>query len=155
MGHMKQELKILSGRELKPILKVMQEQWGAKPDWDYGWLLSTKNKIYLVSKDIGKIDTNKLRVTAIGMYFGEWKNNQLRLSIEGSQLFGPLATKNVVQLSDAELSDWLKGIDVDKQGHWQGFVIIKHNTDFIGSGKAKDGKILNFVPKARRLLVQA
>jgi len=32
-----------------------------------------------------------------------------------------------------------------------GFVIIKHNKDFFGSGKFKDGRLLNFLPKIRRL----
>lgn len=151
---MRQELKILSSRELKPILKYAEEHYGAKPKWDYGWLLTPKNKIYLVSKDVGKIDTDKLRVTAVGMYFGEWKHNELRFSIEGSQLLGPLATKNVVELSDSERDEWLKGEELEKiEG--EGFVLIKHKTDFLGSGKSKEGKILNFVPKARRLLVQA
>lgn len=155
MTNVRQELKILSRKDLKPIIAYVNDHWGAVLDLTCGWLFSPKkNKLYLVSKDINKIDVSTLRVTAVGLYFGEWKNGELRLSIEGAQLVGPLAKKNVVNLSDSEAGDWLKGIDLDKQTEEQGFVIIKHDNDFLGSGKAKDGKILNFVPKARRLLVQ-
>jgi NOL1/NOP2/fmu family ribosome biogenesis protein len=33
---------------------------------------------------------------------------------------------------------------------YDGFVILKHENDFLGTGKYKNEKILNFVPKARR-----
>ena len=32
-----------------------------------------------------------------------------------------------------------------------GYVLIRHGNDFIGSGKASDRKIFNYVPKARRI----
>lgn len=41
------------------------------------------------------------------------------------------------------------------RGHYQkikkGFIIIKNNQDFLGSGKASEEKIGNFIPKSRRL----
>lgn len=152
---MKQQLRILSKKELKPILKYVKERWGVVFEPDFGFLFNPKkNRLYAVTKDINKVDVDKLNVTAVGMYFGEWKNAELRLSIEGSQIIGPKATKNVVELSKSELNEWLKGTDLDKKVRQEGFVIIKHDKDFVGSGKVKEGKILNFVPKARRLLVQ-
>jgi NOL1/NOP2/fmu family ribosome biogenesis protein len=44
------------------------------------------------------------------------------------------------------------GQDIDVDGSYEGFVILKHGNDYVGSGKFKEGIILNFVPKARRLL---
>ena len=61
------------------------------------------------------------------------------------------SNKNVIALNDKEAKEWLSGIDIDKESDEDVFVIIKHNDDFLGTGKAKEGKILNFVPKIRRI----
>jgi len=150
---MKTNLRALSGRDLKPILNLIKEQWGAEIDVPWAWYQSTKNDLFVVSKDITKIDARKLRINSVGLYIGEFKNWEIRLSIEGSQLIGPHATKNVVELDAKEMRLWLKGEELAKEIPNKGFVLMKHGTDFFGSGKFKEGRILNFVPKARRLLV--
>ncbi|MBI4140217.1 hypothetical protein HY485_00100, partial [Candidatus Woesearchaeota archaeon] len=101
---------------------------------------------------VDQIDFSKLRINSIGLYFAEFRNNELRLSIEGSQIIGPKATKNVVELNNDELKQWLRGEDLEKECDENGFVIIKHGNDYLGCGKIKEGKVLNFVPKARRLM---
>ena len=150
---MKNNLRALSGRDLKPLLAIINDQWGAEIDFPYAWYQSTKNDLFVVSKDITKIDAQKLRINSVGLYLGEIKHSEVRLSIEGSQLIGPHAKKNVVTLDAEELRHWLRGEDLIKEVKEEGFVIIKSGDDYIGTGKVKDGKILNFVPKARRLLV--
>lgn len=151
---MKTNLRALSTRDLKPLLAIVRKQWGAEIDFPWAWYQSTKNDLFVVSKDITKIDARKLRINSVGLYLGEIKHSELRLSIEGSQLIGPHATKNVVELDAKELREWLRGEDLVKEVTAEGFVIIKSGTDFVGTGKVKEGKILNFVPKARRLLVR-
>ncbi len=151
---MKTNLRALSNRDLKPILSIVKDQWGADIDFPWAWYQSTKNDLFVISKDITKIDARKLRINAVGLYLGEYKNHEIRLSIEGSQLIGPKATMNVVELDDKELRQWLRGEDLIKRTDASGFVILKSGTDFVGCGKVKEGTILNFVPKGRRLLVQ-
>lgn len=93
-----QKLKILNNKEIKGILKLLDNQFGFKEKFDYVFLMSSKNKIYLVNKNIGEIDIEKLRIDAIGLYFGELNHGELRLSIEGSQIIGKKASKNIVEL---------------------------------------------------------
>lgn len=159
-----QNLKILNAREKKHILELMKQQYKAdfkKKASELVVLQSSKNKIYLLSRDFAKVDDKKLRIDSAGLYFGEiMKNDELRLSIEGSQLIGPMAKKNVVELSDDETSSWLRGEDIEKELKTEGFVILKNKNketgkyDFLGSGKYKteEKKILNYVPKTRRVL---
>jgi NOL1/NOP2/fmu family ribosome biogenesis protein len=145
-----QNIKILNKKEIKEILKAMEDQWGFKDELDYAFLKTEKGKIYIANKEVFDIDLEKLKINSIGMYFGELKNG-LRLSIEGSQLIGPKATKNIIELNDKDAKEWLSGIDIDHKSDESVFVIIKHNNDFLGTGKAKEGIILNFVPKIRRI----
>ncbi len=168
-------LQILNSKQLKQIKQLLKSQFDADFDFSqYAVLKSPKDKIYIVQKDIfTKLnqDLTKLRINSIGMYFAHIKNNELRLSIEGSQLVGPIAKKNIVELRNDELEQWIQGIDLDTTEHFphpyfppeqkdhtsilgpNQFIIIKHNNDFIGCGKLTKNKVLNFVPKTRRIKI--
>jgi len=145
------ELKILNTKEIKKILKLIENQWNAKLTLKYAFLQNNKNRIFIVNKDLEKIDMSKLRINSIGMYFCEINDQDIRVSIEGSQLIGPTATKNIVDISEEQAKQWLHGEDLEIKGNFSGFVIIKHNNNYLGSGKYKDGRILNYISKARRI----
>ena len=146
------ELKILNNKEIKEIYKLIEKQWGAKVRIDYGFLKNIKGRIFVISKDIAKIDTSKLRLNSAGMYFCETDSKGIRLSIEGSQIIGAKAAKNVVELNDDEARKWFKGEDLEKEcKDCSGFLIIKHKNDFFGTGKYSNGKIMNYVGKTRRV----
>jgi NOL1/NOP2/fmu family ribosome biogenesis protein len=144
--------KFLNKKQVKEILDLIKKQWDCELELDYTFMLSDKDKVYIVNRDIDRIDLSKLRINSLGMYLGEIKHNEIRLTIEGAQLVGPHAKKNVVELDDKEARLWLKGYDIEKEASVQGFVIMKHNNDFLGSGRCKEGKISNFVPKTRRIM---
>lgn len=146
------ELKILNNKEIKGILKLIEEQWGAKLKIDYGFLKNNKNRIFIISKSLSKIDTSKLRLNSIGMYFCEIGKHGIRLSIEGSQIVGAGAVKNIIELDEEEIKKWFRGEDLEKEcKECGGFVIIKHDKDFLGNGKYANGKILNYIGKTRRI----
>jgi len=146
-----QNLKILNKKETKEILNLIDNQWNADIKLDYAFLTNNKGKVYLANKDIFALELSDLRINSLGLYFAEVKGKEIRLSIEGSQLIGPKAKKNVVELDNNETKKWLRGEDIEKECEGNGFLIIKNNNDYLGSGKYKEKKILNFVPKTRRL----
>jgi NOL1/NOP2/fmu family ribosome biogenesis protein len=148
---------ILNKKAAEDIIAQMDEQWGAHIEGDYQYLLTAKSRVYIVHKDVAKINFRALRIDAMGLYVAEIKKGQIRLSIEGSQLVGPKATKNVVDVDKETAIDWLRGADISVGNggdgeQFSGFAIVKHGTDYLGSGKYVDGVLLNHVPKARRLL---
>jgi len=146
-----QNLKILNSKEKKEILKMLEKQFGFKQKLDYVFLKNNKDKIFIVNKDFSEIDLSKLRINSVGLYFARQINNDIRLSIEGSQIIGKKASKNIIELSKEEMMDWLRGNDLNKETKSKEFVLLKHENDFLGSGKCAEGKILNYVPKARRV----
>ncbi len=146
------QFKFLTTKELKPIFLLMKEQWGFNEKINGAFYLTQKDRLYIINREVDALDLSKLRINSMGLYFGELRNGELRLSIEGSQIVGPKSTKNVVELNFEEKKQWLQGIDLDKECEVQGFVLLKSGTDFLGCGKYKEGKILNFVPKARRIM---
>lgn len=144
--------KILNTREVKRILNWLKEHYDIKElKIDKAFLKSTKDKIYLISKKISELETKNLRINLIGMYFAKENQKGIRLSIEGSQIIGPKAKKNIAELSKEQIQRWIRGEDIDFKGNLKGFVIIKHGNDFYGTGVCKEGKILNYIPKERRV----
>ena len=146
-----EKLKILNKKEIKRLLEMLDKHWGFKGEMEYAFLQSEKYKIYIANKEIFNLDLSKVKINSYGLYFAEVRNG-IRLSIEGSQIVGPKATKNVIELNDEELKEWMSGADLDKETDSNDFVILKHGDDFLGTGKStKEGKILNYVPKTRRI----
>lgn len=146
-----QKLNILTRRQVKDILKLIKNRFGASVDLDYAFLQNDKGKIYIINSDISKIDLEKVRMNSLGLYFGEVHDNMIRLSIEGSGLVGPYARKNVIELSDSDSKRWLSGQDLDVSDLENGYYLIRNKKDFYGCGKVKDNKLFNYVSKSRRI----
>ena len=146
-----QNIKILNKNEIKAILELIKNQWGASADMTYAFLKTDKGKIYVVNSDISRLELGKLRINSIGLYFAEIRDGGIRLSIEGSQIIGPKSKKSVLELNDNEAKEWMRGNDLEMKGDFSGFLIIKHKEDFLGCGKYANGKILNYIGKARRV----
>lgn len=145
------DLKYMSHKEMKVIIKQIEAQWGCNLD-DFGEkyiMIQSDEDINIITHDLTTISFQNLRINTAGMYFCNLRNGQIRLSIEGSQIIGPLAKHHVLELDDDEIKLWMTGNDMEKEG--EGFVIIKHKKDFMGTGKLTNGKLLNYVPKIRRL----
>ncbi len=86
---------------------------------------------------------------ASGVYFGKLEKDGFRLSVEGCYLVGRNATKGVVELSREQAEKWMRGEDLEIEA--RGYVILRWGDYFLGCGKGKGGKILNYLPKERRV----
>jgi NOL1/NOP2/fmu family ribosome biogenesis protein len=155
-------LKILNSKETKHILEKLSEQYGYNHDknkQEYVFLMNKDNRIYMVSRGIELLPYQELRIDSIGMYFGEMYKESLRLSIEGSQIIGPKSSKNIVDINKEQMVEWIKGNDIEHEDIGKDFIIIRYTnarngkSDFLGAGKYKDGKIMNYVSKSRKLIV--
>jgi len=150
------QLKILNTREVKDIIKVLDSQWGYHDKGTYVWMMNSKMKIYIVSHDLSKIDLETVRIDSMGLYIGEYKKRKFRLSLEGANIIGRKATKNVVELNLEERNQWMKGEDLLKDlGEIPRFIILKNEGDLLGCGRYKEGRVYNYIPKERRLRVIA
>jgi NOL1/NOP2/fmu family ribosome biogenesis protein len=147
-------LRILNKKEAERIIERIKKHFGIKELKEvvesYGFLINRNGKVFLVSKDIDKVDLSKLKINSIGLYFCNISNG-IRLSIEGTQLIGNKAKKGVVDLNKDEMKEWMLGKDIKTSRGYKESVILKYNDDFLGCGQVKNEKILNFVPKNRRI----
>src|SRR3989344_4833623 len=114
---------ILSQHETQEILSKLKEQFGIK---------EIENTMY---------------IERLGVYFAKEQEDGIRLSIEGAQILQSQITKNIYELDDTQLEPWMKGNELNVSLGKKCFVIIKYKDDFLGTGKASENKITNFIPK--------
>jgi len=126
---------------------------------------SGKEKIRAYSGSLSKeelIDLQeKIGVELIGMYLlHHYEGDEnLRLSFDAISALKDQITKNILDINDSQAEEFLKGKDIilkeeDKEkfkNETRGFKIIRHRSEFIGTGKLTSDIISNYMPKERRL----
>ncbi|MBW3013436.1 hypothetical protein KY340_04510 [Candidatus Woesearchaeota archaeon] len=155
MGNLMAELHILNTKETKEFKKEILDQWGVEFDDLFFVLRHPNGRTYIVNREIEEIDLSKLKISNIGLYFATWDDRGFRLSIEGSQMIGPKAKKNIIELDSKQAGEWLLGQEPEltekQKAGCTGFLIVKNKTDYMGCGKIAGNNLMNFVPKTRRI----
>lgn len=146
--------KILSQKEKREIENKLNQQFGIEKI--KGILVRKgQEKIFLFQgefneKELDKLEKNVI-IERIGIYLLKIEREEIRLSIEGTQLLKGQITKNIFELNEEQVEKWMMGQELHIQTGKKGFLIMKHKNDFLGTGKASENKIGNFIPKSRRL----
>tara|TARA_Y100000310_G_scaffold203585_1_gene203834 strand:- start:2046 stop:2486 length:441 start_codon:yes stop_codon:yes gene_type:complete len=143
---------ILNTKLRKILFAMFKEQYDIDEKFDYVFEETENGDIYIINRDVDKLDMDALKINTLGLYIGQKKKGEFRPSIEGSTLLGPLAKKNVLEVDKKVAKMWMYGLDIPCKETLYGWVIIKSGKDWLGSGRYKEeGKILNHVPKGRRI----
>ncbi len=146
---------VLSEKRKREIEELIKKNYGADIKFEDILIKTSKNKLWLVSRDLKRIKLN-FRFNSIGLYFGKLKrNNKIKLSIEGCQIIGPKATRNIVVLDEEEAKKFLEGLNVKPKEkidcEVNNFVLVKFGEDFIGCGILREDYVENLLPKTRRI----
>ena len=148
-------LKILNEKEKQEILKKLNRQFGIK---EISGIISMRGKERLflfqgnlTPEKIKQLERARINLERLGVYFAKPVAEKIRLSIEGTHIFKNQITKNIFELDDEQAELWMKGNELNISTGKNDFVVIKHNGNFLGCGKASAEKITNFIPKNRRL----
>ena len=147
-------LKILKKKETQNILRQLNESWGIK---EIPGIIARRGeeRLFLFT---GELEEYKIRILEsaafierIGVYFAKIVNREIRLSIEGTQIFKDQITKNIFELDEKQTEEWMMGRELLIKTGYHGFIVMKYKDNFLGCGKASAEKIGNFIPKNRRL----
>lgn len=142
----------LSPSERAKLLAELEQQFGITSLPSV--LLETgKEKVRVFSGSLSQREIEDLatvsNVEIIGLYTVR-KEHDLRLSFDATQVFTSQLSKNIVDISEEQRAQWIRGHDLDMQAP-RGTVIVRCGIDFLGCGKSTGEKIINHVPKERRL----
>jgi NOL1/NOP2/fmu family ribosome biogenesis protein len=147
-------IKILNSKEKAEIEKKLREQFAV--DSIPGLIVQRgEERLFLFSGSFSEKEIKQLEkctfIERMGVYFAKIIGNNIRLSIEGSQLLSAQVKKNIFELNPKEAEEWMKGHELPIKTGEHKFLIMKCGKDFLGTGKASEEKIGNFIPKNRRL----
>ncbi|MFW5846731.1 MAG: tRNA pseudouridine(55) synthase TruB [Nanoarchaeota archaeon] len=159
-----QNLKLLSYSEHGEILSYLNQRLGINKI--PGILIQRgEERLFLFQ---GNFTRNQIRelentiyIERAGVYIGKIIESKstgqrdVRLSIEGTQIFAKQISKNIIQLNSEQVKEWMSGneLPISTPTKDKGFVAIqfKETGDFLGCAQASEEKITNFIPKNRRL----
>jgi NOL1/NOP2/fmu family ribosome biogenesis protein len=147
------QIKILNSGEKKKIIEDLNEKFGIT---ELPWLLvmAGKGKIRAFSGSMTRDEIAKLsydvRIELPGLYILREESDGYRISHDGLFIFKNMATKNIIDISDKQADEWLRGenIEIDSEDKW---VLLGNKGELIGCGKVKDKKVINYVPRERRV----
>ena len=147
-------IKIFTSKEKEKLVEQLSKQFGIKKV-DGIISMRGRERLFLFQgilneKQIHEIEST-IPIERVGIYFGKDINGQIRLSIEGVHILKNQITKNIFELNEEQLDLWMKGNELNIKSGKNGFVIMKYKDNFLGTGKASEEKITNFIPKNRRL----
>lgn len=143
----------LNSKQTNKIVNQLKEQFGIEkfPVQCVVFFKRNDNKLFLVSDGLKQLEPVPRYLNSIGMYFATEEPSGIRLSLEGSQIIGPFAKKNVFEINKKQLKAWFNGIEMSTIDEDKGYLIIKYENDFVGCGYKKEKKVLNYIPKNRRV----
>ncbi len=151
-------LKILNKNEKQEIIRDLDKQFGIKEIPGLIFTLGGE-RLFLFSGNFTEKQIKKLAnlapIERLGVYFAKQEVGYMRLSIEGTQILKDQITKNIFELTESQVEEWMMGRELNLKPKQKGFVVMKYKDDFLGCGKASAEKIGNFIPKNRRLREKA
>ena len=147
-------LKILNEKEKNKIENQLNAQFGISNI--HGKIaMMGEEKLFFFTGEATEEEIRKIEqataVEKIGIYFAKLINEEIKLTIEGSQLLKDQITKGIFEITNEQAEEWMMGRELGIKTGLRGFVVMKNNDDYLGCGKASQDKITNFIPKERRL----
>lgn len=147
-------IKILPAHEKRKIELQLEEQFGIKEI--SGEIIAWgSERLLLFTGETEKYELEKVIESAalekIGVYFAKIINDELKLTIEGSQILNEQIKKNIFEIDENQTEEWMMGRELNISTGMKGFVVVKNKDNYLGCGKASEHKITNFIPKERRL----
>jgi len=153
-------IKILSEKEKQKIENQLNEQFGIS---EIPGIIVKRGaeRLFLFSGDYSENEIINLERTVpierVGVYLAKiildkhTRIEKIRLSIEGTQILGNQVKKNLFEIPDNLVEQWMKGEELLIKTGKRDFLVMKYKDNFMGCGKASEEKIGNFIPKSRRL----
>lgn len=149
---MEMNISFLKSGEKKNLLAGLNEQFGIE-DLNYTLIETGKNKIRGFSGTMTRDEIRELseiaNVEIIGCYLIR-KEGQFRLGLDGSHILKNQIKKRIVDIENSQVNDWFLGKNLDVVID-SGVYVVRNGKDFLGCGISDGKKLINFVPKERRV----
>ena len=141
----------LNSKERKIFFKQLKKQYGYDGSTDYALYRGGQEKIFVVSSDIDLVPFEDLRPRMAGLYIAEMLRDEIRLTMDGSMLFGADCHDCFIDLTDEEKDMWMRAEDIPTDIQEAKYVIARWNGKILGCGHAANESIRPYISKGRRI----
>jgi len=149
-----ERLRTIEGKDKEKILEQLNRDFGIK-EIPGILLMRGAERIFLYQGDLTMEQISNMEKTfvieRIGVYFAKEQNGEVRLSLEGVHLLKDQIIKGIFELDEKQADEWMHGSELNLETGKKGFLVMKYKEYFLGTGKASEKKISNYIPKNRRL----
>ncbi|MFH1404229.1 MAG: hypothetical protein ABIH11_08180 [Candidatus Altiarchaeota archaeon] len=90
-----------------------------------------------------------LRQSWIGLHIGDLSEGTIHPSIEGAQIIGEKATKNVMRVSHEQADALFKEGSIEHKP-FDGIVLVKSGQNIICAAKHSNGRLVGLIPASRK-----
>lgn len=137
---------------MKKIIKYFKEEFGIDEEVFKGYeFYEYKNSIYLMTKEAKDFDLEG-KVIRKGIRIARLVRNGIKPTIDGIQIFGRYAKKNIIHLEEEDLKKILLGKDLHLELDIpNGYKILFYKNYPIGVCYFRDKKLKNQIPRSRRI----
>ena len=145
----------IKSSEKKRLLEQLKEQFGLD-SLPYLLIESGKEKVRAFSGHLSKEEILKIsqlaNIEVIGLYLLR-REHDLRLSFDAASLVSKQISGNILEIDKEQMEKWIRGqnLEIPQNSQKTETLVIKYQNFFLGSGRLKDGILINHVPKERRL----
>jgi NOL1/NOP2/fmu family ribosome biogenesis protein len=138
--------------EKKKFVETLKENFGISK-LPSVMIEAGKNKIRGFSGSMTREEIIELsgivNIEVVGLYLFRVEKD-IRLGMDGALVLKEQISKNVVEISDSEAVEWMSGKDLVRELE-SGVYVVKCGEDFLGCGIFSGGRLINHVPKERRI----
>ncbi|MEM4181889.1 MAG: hypothetical protein QXX68_01915 [Candidatus Pacearchaeota archaeon] len=157
------KIEILNKKEKEEVLERLSYLGKLKTE---NLFIRTSEKIRMFSGHLDKEEIKKIwrsfMIEGIGLYtikdIVNIKKNikETRLSLDALHYFKDQIKKSIIEIDEEQKNQWFKGEAIalsekQKEKIKSEIIALKFKNDFIGTGKIKENKIYNYLPKERRI----
>jgi NOL1/NOP2/fmu family ribosome biogenesis protein len=150
------DMKILNDSEKKILQELLYQQHGVKEAFEeFILVMGGDSKIRATTLETIEVARKLRKVLQIGLYVAKYRRNKndVFLSIEGSQLLNNQISKNVVELSEEECREWMRGAPIPLSINTDSrYIVGKIDKIYLGSARvSRDGKLYPQIAVWRRI----
>jgi NOL1/NOP2/fmu family ribosome biogenesis protein len=148
-------MKILNGSERKLLQELLYQQHGVREAFEeFILIMGGDGKVRAATLETIEVARKLRKVLQMGLYIAKYRRNknEVFLSIEGSQLLNDKISKNIVELSEEECREWMRGAPIPLSINTDSRHIVgKIDKIYLGSARvSRDGKLYPQIAVWRR-----
>ncbi len=144
----------LTSGERKLLENRLKRQYGVEKAFrGLTLIMAGQRRIRACTRETYELSKKLKKVQQLGVYVAKLRDEEVILSIEGSQILGDEIKSNIIELDEHEAVEWMKASPIKiKEKPKSRYVVAKHGKIYLGSGiVSRDGKIYPQIAKWRRI----